>query len=86
MPRKLLFCSFALFFIVFLTPFINKSDSSRDLTIVIISFVSSFEVIDVVHLVEGRMPEPKIFFQITAPDADVAAINPNGIKILLANG
>ena len=39
-----------------LTPFINKIDSSRDLIIFMISFISSLEVIYVV------IPDPKIFF------------------------
>ena len=30
-------------------------------------------------------PDPKIFFWIAASDADVAAVNPNSINILLAN-
>ena len=42
-----LFCPFASFLIVSLRPFINKPDYSRDLTIFIISFISSFKIIDV---------------------------------------
>ena len=44
-PRNPPFYSFAFFLIVLLTPFINEPDSSRDLTIFIISFISSIEII-----------------------------------------
>ena len=74
------FCYFASFLIVSLTPFINNSDSSRDLTIFIISFISSLEINSVVK------PDPNISWWIIAPVADAAAVNPNGIKTLLANG
>ena len=77
------FYSFASFWIVSLTPFNNKPESSRYLTIFIISFISSFDVISVV------VPEPEIFVCIPASAADAAAdaaaaVNPNGIKKLLA--
>ena len=39
-----------------------------------------FEIINAVD------PDPKIFFWITASVADAVAINPKGIKTLLANG
>ena len=39
------FFSFASFLIVALIPFINNPDSSRDLTILIISFLLSLEII-----------------------------------------
>ena len=71
---------FASFLIVLITPFIDKPDSSKDLTILMISFIFSFEIINVV------IPEPKRFFWITASVAHAAAVNPNGIKTLLANG
>ena len=45
------------------------------------SFISSFDIISVVGL-----PDPKIFLCIPASAADAAAVNPNGIKTLLANG
>ena len=45
-----------------------------------ISFISSLEIINVV------LPDPNIFLWIAASVADVAAVNPNGIKTLLANG
>ena len=44
-----------------------------------ISFISLFEIINVV------IPVPKIFFWVAASVADTAAVNPNGIKKLLAN-
>ena len=44
------FRSFALFLIVSLTPFINNPDCSRDLTIPMISIISSLESINVVVL------------------------------------
>ena len=34
---------------------------------------------------EGRCPNPKIFLCIPASAADAAAVNPKGIKTLLAN-
>ena len=48
-------CSFASSLIVSTTHFINKLDSSKDLTTFMISFVSLFEIIDV------AVPDPKIF-------------------------
>ena len=63
-----------------LMPFINKPDFSRDLTIFMISFIFSFEIINVV------IPDPKMFFWIDESVADAAAVNPNGIKTLLVNG
>ena len=71
---------FALFLIVSLTSFINKPKSSRGSTILMISSISSLEIIKVVN------PDPNNFLWIAASVADVAAINPNGIKTLLANG
>ena len=44
------------------------------------SFISSFDIISVV------VPDPKIFLCIYASAADAVAVNPNGIKTLLANG
>ena len=61
-------------------PFINKPDSSRGVIIFMISFISSFEVINVV------VPDPNIFLWIAGSVADAAAVHPNGIKTLLANG
>ena len=45
-----------------------------------ILFISLFEIINVV------LPDPNIFSWIAASVADAAAVNPNGIKTLLANG
>ena len=47
-PRNPPFCSFALFLIVLLTLYINKPDSSSDLTIDMMSFISSVKTINVV--------------------------------------
>ena len=44
------------------------------------SSIFSFDIISVV------VPEPKIFLCIPASAADTLAVNPNGIKTLLANG
>ena len=60
-------------------PPINKPDSSRDLIIFTISSISSLKIIN------GIIPEPKIFFWIAASVA-AAAINANSIKTLSANG
>ena len=49
------FCSFGSFFIVSLTPFINKPDSSSILTILIIPVISSLEIVNVV------VPDPDVF-------------------------
>ena len=55
------------------------------------SSISSFDIISVAVLLcevedEGRCPDPKIFLCIRASPADAAAVNPKGIKMLLANG
>ena len=69
---------------VLLTPFNNKTESSRDyLTNLIMSFITSFDIISVV------VPNRKILLCIAASAADTAdnaAVNPKGIKTLLANG
>ena len=76
MPNNILrnppFCpSFVSFLIVSLTSFINNPDSSRDLTIFTILFISSLEVIKTIN------PDPKIFLWIAASVADyAAAVNP----------
>ena len=61
-----------------LTFFINKQDYSRDLIISKRSSISSFEIFNVV------IPDRKMFFWTATSVAD-AAVNPNGIKALLAN-
>ena len=43
-------------------------------------FISLFEIINIV------LPDPNIFLWIAASVADAGAVNPNGIKTLLANG
>ena len=70
---------FASFLIVSLTLFINNSDSSRDLTVFMISLISALEIINFVK------PDWNIFFWIAASVADAAAVNCNGIKTILAN-
>ena len=75
------FCSFALFSFFSLTPYKNKSESSRDLTILIMSSISSFDIINGVLLLD-----PKSFLYIPVSAADATAVNPNGIRTLLANG
>ena len=62
------------------TPFINKPVTSRDLTILMTSFTSSFEIINVV------IHDLNIFLSIAASVTDGPAVNPNVIKTLLANG
>ena len=74
------FCYFVSFSIVLVTPFNKILESSRACTIFIISFISSFETIKVVF------PDPNTFLCIPASDADAAAVNPKGIKTLLASG
>ena len=59
--------------------FINKPDSSNKLTILLIWFSSSFEIINVV-------PDAKRFLWIATFVVDAAAVNPNSIKTLLSNG
>ena len=94
MPNMILrnppFCSLASFWTVLLTPFNNKPESSRDFTILIISSISSVDIINVVLCEaedEGRLwPDPNIFLCIPASAADAAAVNPKVIKTLLANG
>ena len=61
----------------FTNSFNDKPESSRDLTILIMSFISSFHIISVV------IQEPSLF---SGSAADAACVNPNGIKILLADG
>ena len=61
-------------------PFIDKPNSLRDLIILMISFISSLEIINVV------MRYPNIFLWIAVSVVDAAAVNSNGIKTLLGNG
>ena len=81
--RNTLFCSLTSFQIVSLAPFNNKPESSRDLTIFIMSSISSFGIISVIVCFaksKGHLPDPKIFLCIPASPADAAAVNLNGIK------
>ena len=78
--RNPTFCSLASFWIISLTPFNNEPESSKDLTILIMPSISSFDIISV------AVPDPKIFLCIPASVADAAVVNPNKIKMLLANG
>ena len=65
-------------------PFNNKQESSRDFTILIISPISSFDIINTVLLL--LWPDPNIFLCILVSAADAAAVNHKGINTLLANG
>ena len=51
-------------------PFSKIFESSSAWTIIILSFISSFEIIKVVF------PDPNIFLWIPASPADTAAVNP----------
>ena len=64
MLRNSPFCAFPSFSIVLLMPFINKPHSSRDLTIFMISSISSFKTVNAACFakLKGCMPEPKILF------------------------
>ena len=63
-----------------MTPFSKILESSKAWIIFIISFISSLEIIKAVF------PERNIFLCIPASAADAVAVNPKGIKTLLANG
>ena len=56
-------------------PFINKPDSSRDLSIFMIQFFVS-------EANSKERSNPKIFLWIAASVANAAAVNLNGIKVL----
>ena len=72
MPNNILrnppFCSLASFWIVSITSFNNKPESSRGLTILKMYSISSFDVL---------VPDPKIFLCILKSATDAAAVNPN---------
>ena len=80
-PENLPFCCYTSFSIVSLTPFISKPDSSRDLTVFMISFKSSFENANG----NVALPDPKVFFWVHANIAEFTAVNLKGTKMLLAN-
>ena len=63
-----------------MTPFNNNPESSRDITILIRSSMSLFDIISVVF------PDLNIFLCIPSSAADTAAVSPKGINTLLANG
>ena len=67
------------FLFVSLTPFISQPDASRNLTI----FISSIFLFEIITAV---VPDPKFIFLIAASVAEAAAVKPNGIKTLYANG
>ena len=66
-----------------LIPYNNKPESSRYFTILIISFISSFDIISVAVLL---CPNPKIFLCIPASAPVATGVNSKVIKTLLANG
>ena len=68
---------FTSFWTVSVTTFNNKAESSRDLTILVMSSISLFDIIIAVVF-----PDPKIFLCIPVTAADPATVNPKGIKIL----
>ena len=72
-------CFLTSLWIVSLTPFNNKSKTSKDLTYLITSPISSLDIVSVI-------PDSKILICIPASAADADAVNPNGSKTLLANG
>ena len=74
-----LLCSLTSFWIVSLTPINDKLEYSIGLTILIMSSILSFDIINVV------VSDPKIFLCIPASAAADAAVNPNGIKTFLAH-
>ena len=74
MPRNPLLCSFVSFSIVWIICFVNKLESSRDLTVSIISSISSF----LLFLYDN-------FLWIPASAADAVSVNFNGIKTLLTD-
>ena len=63
-----------------MTAFSKILGFSRAWTMFIMSFISAFEMIKVV------VPDPNICLCIPASAAVAAAVNPKGIKKLLANG
>ena len=80
MLRNPPYCSLVSFSIVILNPFNNKPQYSGDLTILIMSLISTF------HIISDVAPDPKIFLCVPASAVNAAVLNPKGIKTLLANG
>ena len=79
-PKYHYFCSFVSFLIVLVTTFNKILESSRDWTIFIMPFISSYEIVKV------TTPEPCIFFWVPASIAEAAAVVPSGAKIFFAYG
>ena len=77
-PKRYLFSSFDSFSTVSQIPFISKSAYSIDLTIFMISSISSFENTSVV-------PERNFFFWIAVFVAKAVSFNPKGTKTVLAH-
>ena len=70
-----------------LIPFINNTGSSNDLTIFIISFISSFENINaLVHKAKSAGRHDPNINWIALSTAEIPADNPNRIKTVLADG
>ena len=82
MKSASLFVYFTL--IVWVMPFINKSESLRNLAIFLMSLIFLFDIIHVTVLEPGA-PDPNFFLWIPASTADAAAVNPIGTNTLLAN-
>ena len=61
---------------VSLTPFNNNPESSRDLDVLTISSVTSFDIISV------DVPDLNIFLCMHASVTHATVVNPNGIKTL----
>ena len=83
-PNKILknppFCSFVSFLIFLVTPFNKILESSRAWIIFVMPFIYLFEIIKV------TVPEPWIFFWISASITEGAAVIPNGAKTFYAKG
>ena len=75
-PFSLFLSSFSF---ALLASFLNKPDSSRDLPILMIPFVFSFEIFSV------AIPSPNVFLLTAASIAVVSVVNRNSIKTFLAN-
>ena len=93
MPHPLFylsFCSFAAFFIVLSTIFVNRLYSNQFHDIIYYFFENINVVINKAKSegngvnVHGQL-DPKLFLCVAAFVADTAAVNPYGVKMLLAN-
>ena len=86
-PNSILRNALASFWTTSLTPFNNQPESSRDLTMLVMYSISSFDIIDVVDKGwlweaedEEPFPDPTIFLSIHTSAADAAAVNPEELK------